>query len=715
MKISPARVPPELAAERGGAGMRLIKKWPIILIILVASGLLVSVAGCFKSPGDPRYFKADKQYGTTRGLFRDRWWNFYERGESFLDGAFYQEAATDFRKAISLRSEDQRRARTYGLHFTDYFPHRELGVALYHSKQYGEALKELELSLRMVETAKAKFYLNKAREALLEEQKVMAKEPSIEISSPKEGEITSNLVAEITGAASDDFYVSSIRVNQRPLFIELASKHIPFKRKVLLKRGSNEIEVTATNLAGKSATKRLTILVDREGPVINLEQPIEEAAVEKAELEIKGTVSDQSGVSSFQIDGRDVPVPKAQVASFSHIVKLKEGPNKLTMVAKDAAGNETLGELNIALGAKAKRETIKAARWRPGGMVRLASSSQQFSDVGFIYAAAAADTFPPKISIKGLTSGMTFYQEDLFIDGSVADAGGVASLAINREPIALGEGAKVYFNYMARLAEGENNIVIEAADKAGNKAESSFKVIRKIQNIRKVGSRMAVALLPLQGKGEGSGLADIINDLIEQALFERGRFNLVSRQNQAFEAALRELKLSQTGLVEKSSAVKVGRIVAAEGILSGSIMEKENSLEIIAQLINTETSEIMTIQDVFDTDKSLDNVRFLLSGLAMKFENSFPLVEGLVLKVEGKDLFIDLGIDSKIRKEMKFIIYREGEKIKHPVTGKLLEGEPKELGLARVDKVLKDMTKAVLLASTDEGADIKQLDKVITR
>lgn len=694
----------------------MVKKWQTILMVLVSMGLLVSLAGCYKSPGEARYFKEGKQYGVTKGLFRDRWWNYYERGESFLDGKFYDEAIADFRKAISLRDDDQRRARTYGLHFLDYFPHREIGVALYQSNKYREALDHLEGSIKMVDTAKAKFYINKTRQALIEEQKAFAKAPEIEITSPKDGETTSNLMIEVAGVASDEFYVSSIKINQRPLFIELASKSLPFKRKILLKGGKNEIEISATTLAGKSLTRKLAVNVDREGPVINLQEPIEEATVQKAELEIKGTIFDQSGVASFQVNGQEVPLPKAQRrAAFSSVVKLKEGPNRLSMVARDTAGNETLGEINVTFGAKAERYIIKAAWDQPASMLRLASSTQQLSDVGFLYAAAAEDKFPPKIEVKGLRPETIVYQEDYFIDGGVSDPSGVAAVTINGEPVAQGEGAKVYFNYMARLNEGDNNLVVEATDKAGNKAQKTFKIVRKVQNINKVGSRMSVGLLPLQSKGNQGGMADVVNDLFEQSVFERGRFNMVSRQNQAFEAALRELKLSQTGLVDKSSAVKVGRIVAAEGMLSGSIVEKEDSLEVMAQLINTETTQIMAIQDVFDTNKSLDNLKFLLGGLASKFENAFPLLQGQIIKVEGKNIFIDLGVDSKLKEEMKFIVYREGEKIKNPATGQLLEGEPVELATARVEKVLKDMSRATVLARIDEGQQLKELDKVITK
>src|SRR3990167_719878 len=98
------------------------KKATSILISFFA--LLLFSLSCYTQKGDPRYFKDGQQYGTTEGTFRNKWWNYYERGNSFSDGEFFEEAIADYRNSIKQRDEDQRRARTYGMHFIDYFPHK---------------------------------------------------------------------------------------------------------------------------------------------------------------------------------------------------------------------------------------------------------------------------------------------------------------------------------------------------------------------------------------------------------------------------------------------------------------------------------------------------------------------------------------------------------------------------------------------------------------
>ena len=142
----------------------VIRRYPSLVLLF-----LLGVVGCAVERGKV-YVKDGKQYGVTLSqIWRGRWWNHYERGISYADGEFWDEAIADLQAALAQRQEDQRRARTYGLHFLDYFPHRELGIVYYRLARYLEAIHELETSLRSEETAKAKFYLNRTRTSLLEQ------------------------------------------------------------------------------------------------------------------------------------------------------------------------------------------------------------------------------------------------------------------------------------------------------------------------------------------------------------------------------------------------------------------------------------------------------------------------------------------------------------------------------------------------------------------
>jgi tetratricopeptide (TPR) repeat protein len=136
-------------------------------LIWAVLGLLCITAGPAFSEKPPVCMKNGKAYGVTSGAFRSRWWNYLERGDSYLEGGCYEAALADFDRAIELRKKqvakdcDSRLARTYGMHFTSFYGHRERGVALYYLGRTAEAERELKLSLACANSPKAQEYLER--------------------------------------------------------------------------------------------------------------------------------------------------------------------------------------------------------------------------------------------------------------------------------------------------------------------------------------------------------------------------------------------------------------------------------------------------------------------------------------------------------------------------------------------------------------------------
>ena len=109
-----------------------------------------------------------------------------------------------FQAAIQQRHDDQRHARTYGMHRSDYFPHRELGIVYYRQGRHPEAIDELTTSLSSVDTAKAKFYLNRARRSFLQQTRRDTAAPRIVFTTPPDGLLTNRLSVTVAGYAEDD-------------------------------------------------------------------------------------------------------------------------------------------------------------------------------------------------------------------------------------------------------------------------------------------------------------------------------------------------------------------------------------------------------------------------------------------------------------------------------------------------------------------------------
>ncbi|MDE2059933.1 MAG: hypothetical protein KGL31_08160 [candidate division NC10 bacterium] len=95
---------------------------------------------------------------------------------------------------------------------------------------------------------------------------------------------------------------------------------------------------------------------------------------------------------------------------------------------------------------------------------------------------------------------------------------------------------------------------------------------------------------------------------------------------------------------------------------------------------------------------------------AAKLTEAFPAVHGSVTGVERDRVLIDLGA-KQVYQGMELQVYREGDEVKHPVTGEVLGRRDKRLGVLRVVEVKERFSEATIV-SREEGATIRAKDLV---
>jgi TolB-like protein len=100
--------------------------------------------------------------GLTNASSQTKFYNFYDAGLEYIEKGDWLRAIQELRSAASLEFEDADMKRIYGTRFIEYFPHRELGVAYYHLKEYDNARRELELSIAYSSSSRAEEYLKLA-------------------------------------------------------------------------------------------------------------------------------------------------------------------------------------------------------------------------------------------------------------------------------------------------------------------------------------------------------------------------------------------------------------------------------------------------------------------------------------------------------------------------------------------------------------------------
>ena len=672
--------------------MKNISQSILFLLTIVIS---LSVWSCAPLPSKPIYNKNGKEYGKTSGaFFRNQWWNFYERGLSFAEGEFYEKALSDLNEAVDQREKDQRMARTYGMHFIDYFPHRELGIIHYQMKNLEAAKKELELSLKQFPSAKARFYLDRVRQALIEQEAKVVPPPILTLGFNVAEVWTREDPVVFSGVVKDEHYVSEISISGVPVFLEGSEQLIQFKKNLVLSQGRHKVDVAAKNLLGKVTKRQMVIHVDREGPIVSLNELHVDQGVQPRKVRITGFVYDEAGVSDLSINGRPINIQKDMEVQFTATLTINT--DNLELVSRDRLGNQTSAQVSLA---QASASNIP---------VMLACTDSIIE--GYLLAGLfdSRDTNPPSISLKGWTDKQTVFMEKVYIEGQVSDESKIESLTINQIPILRRQGRYIFFSHLADLKEGKNILTIDATDEEGNTASKTISAIRRIPKALQLSERLSMTTFPFEQRGEVSRDSLAFQDNLIDALIQRNRFQVIERDK--LDLILQEQKLSRTKLFDKRTALKLGSLVAAQAIITGSIIETHTGIEVVARMIDTETSEILATEDVYDEVKDLPALRMLAEGMAIKFHREFPLVDGLVIEQKRGDIFIDLGKnDIKLRRRL--IVYRE-EPIKHPLTGKVLGADNEILGHARVTQIMPEMSKAELLSVRPEA--IKPLDRVIT-
>jgi hypothetical protein len=139
-------------------------------------------------------------------------------------------------------------------------------------------------------------------------------------------------------------------------------------------------------------------------------------------------------------------------------------------------------------------------------------------------------------------------------------------------------------------------------------------------------------------EGEDKILAVGLTDHILQ----NGRVELVERA--LLDKLMEELKLSTTNLVDRRTALTLGKIMAARLMLSGKIVYAGPQTQVAMRLIETETGRISAaISETFPSAATTAQLAEKLSGeFLAKLEKQYP-VRGKVKQIDGGSIILNIG------------------------------------------------------------------------
>ncbi len=223
-------------------------------------------------------------------------------------------------------------------------------------------------------------------------------------------------------------------------------------------------------------------------------------------------------------------------------------------------------------------------------------------------------------------------------------------------------------------------------------------------------NKTKIAILDFQLQGDhfpNEDMGAIVAEWFTTAMVQEGRFDVVERQ--MLRKVLHKQKLAVTGVVDASSATQIGKLLGVKVIISGSVMKLGDTTEINARIIDVKNGSIIAAENIKGEDST--QLQDLVGQMARKIIKNFPL-EGYIVNRNDESVTLDLGLRTGVRRGMRFIVYKEGQVIKHPKTGEILEVERKQTGVIVITRVMQNICKATIVEEKDPGSiDYGQLVK----
>jgi len=246
----------------------------------------------------------------------------------------------------------------------------------------------------------------------------------------------------------------------------------------------------------------------------------------------------------------------------------------------------------------------------------------------------------------------------------------------------------------------------------------------------------------------GKNLGAKASDAITNTFVKLKYFTIVERNR--IDQVMREIAHQQTGFVDESTAIEIGKQLGAKVLVVGAVTSAGYNIEktkykdsqgikrvvfnahgkvgLNLRMVDVETGQVVFSQTINGTavsdsfkrgstppsqsvmfDKAIQNAAHSFYGPIQK---SFPLI-GTVVKKDGKWIWIDFGSDWGVAWKRGLIFYRGGGAIRHPKTGEIIGYDREEVARDSVAEVMESMCKAKV--SKKEAQKIKIGDTVIAK
>lgn len=211
---------------------------------------------------------------------------------------------------------------------------------------------------------------------------------------------------------------------------------------------------------------------------------------------------------------------------------------------------------------------------------------------------------------------------------------------------------------------------------------------------------MDIAFVDFVNKGNASirdGENEYLLLKIIDKLQEGGKVQVVERE--MLGSLLTELQLSAEKLTDKETALKVGKLVGARMISTGSLIRYQDEVQVSLRFIETETSRIpVSVTETFPADVKLDQIADKVSAQILeKIGKQYP-IQAKVINIADGTVTLNVGSKQGLEAGAKFDLVDDSTPIKNG--DQVLGYQKKKVGAIEVTQVEEKFAMAKVLEGT---------------
>lgn len=216
----------------------------------------------------------------------------------------------------------------------------------------------------------------------------------------------------------------------------------------------------------------------------------------------------------------------------------------------------------------------------------------------------------------------------------------------------------------------------------------------------------------------GNQVAATFKAELTNALVNSGMYSVVERGQ--LDSVLREFGFQQSGMVDPATAVEIGKMSGAGLTFVGDVItavvgKTDNFLyksikakvRMNYKIIDNKTGTILASNIVEGNSSVMEEHRcdrdlLLHSAVKEAVEeitetlDNLRVLTGAIIKVKDKVVYINLGGEHYVHEGDLYVVYREEDVLRDPVSGEILGVEGEEVALLKVTQVMPRYSKAII-------------------